>query len=293
VKSLATADTSSALYVALRTDISPMTAAVITKIDRPDGNQTHLRGNVQELPNDNIFVCWSENGYISEFTPSGELALEARFASDRFVVYRAHKFNSFTGLPLYPPALKAYAFGTTAETITTVFYVSWNGATEVAEWRFYGNGIEESNFHLLGRAKKERFETTYMSAGYQTLVYVEGFDAKGDSLGRSEVIETAVPPGWDFAGCSDGPCLIPDVATPLIGYTPDDEEYAEQSHNNGSISISKESDNVQSVRNAVLILLVCGGLVVMSLLFVLRQRRRSRQSAVYMKYEQVPSDEVL
>ena len=109
-----------------------MIAAVITKIDRPDGNQTYFLGNVQELPNDNIFVCWSENGYMSEFTPSGELALEAKFVSHRFAVYRAYKFE-FTGLPLDPPALKAHAFGTTADTITTVFYVSWNGATEVAD----------------------------------------------------------------------------------------------------------------------------------------------------------------
>jgi len=290
ISSLATANTSSALYVALRTDISPMTATVITKIDRPDGRLTHLRGNVQQLPNDNIFVCWSENGYISEFTPSGELALEAKFMSKRLVVYRAYKFN-FTGLPLDPPALKAYAFGTTAETITTVFYVSWNGATEVVEWRFYGNGIEESEFQLVGRAKKTGFETTYMSAGYQTIVYAEGFDAKGNSLGRSVAAETIVPGGWEFAGCKAGPCRIPDVATPLIGYIPN-EDHAEHGYQSDSMSISTYRDEANAVRNAVLgILLVCGVLGVISLLVALWRRRRARQASLYKKYEQVRSEE--
>jgi hypothetical protein len=280
---------SSALYVALRTDISPMTAAVVTKIDRPDGNQTYYRGNVQELPNNNIFVCWSENGYISEFTPSGKLALEAKFLSQRSSVYRAYKFE-FTGLPLDPPAVKSYAFGTTADTITTVFYVSWNGATEVVEWRFYGNGVEESEFLLIGQARKAGFETMYMAAGYQILVYVEGVDIEGNSIGRSVVVDTIVPSGWEFAGCKAGPCQIPDVGTPLIGYPLNEEELSQYYHQSANTLISKDC---QQAGNAVLgIFLVCGVLGVTALLVVVCQRRRARQAALYHKYDQVQSDKV-
>ncbi|RFU33836.1 hypothetical protein B7463_g2515, partial [Scytalidium lignicola] len=245
---------------------------------------TDLRGSVQELPNSNIFVCWSDNGYISEFTSSGELALEAKFMSERFVVYRAYKFN-FTGLPLYPPAVKAYAFGTTTETITTVFYVSWNGATEVTEWQFHGNGIGEPEFHLIGSTKKEGFETMYMSAGYQKYVYVEALDVQGISLGRSEVVETIVPSGLEFAGCSEGLCQIPEVKTPLLGYTTNKENQGDQ---DGSVSTSKESGSVYSLRN---IILAFGGLVIVSLFFALRWWLRSRNFMANTKYEQVQSDE--
>jgi hypothetical protein len=59
MKSLKTANTSSVLYIALKTDTSPMTARVIREIHRPDGKQTALRGNAQQLPNGNVFTCWN------------------------------------------------------------------------------------------------------------------------------------------------------------------------------------------------------------------------------------------
>jgi hypothetical protein len=281
-----TANVSSALYVALQTDIYPMTAKVITKIDRPDGHQTLLRGNVQELPNDNIFVCWSENGHISEFTSSGELALDAKFVSDRFSVYRAYKFD-FTGLPLDPPAIKAYAFGITADTITTVFYVSWNGATEVADWQFYGNGIEGSKFLPVGRAKKAGFETMHMAGGYQRLVYVEGLDVEGNSLGRSMVAETIVPRVWDFAGCEE----VPDVGAPLTEHAHDEEEHSRCITQAGITSISNYRDEIHMAHNAMLrTLAVCGVLSVV-LLAMLYQRWRERQATCCSEYEEVRSDE--
>ena len=268
-----------------------MTAAVITKIDRPDGHQTFLRGNVEELPNNNVFICWSENGYISEFTPSGELALEAKFVSDRLSVYRAYKFE-FTGRPLYPPTVKAYAFGTAADSITTVLYVSWNGATEVADWKFYGSRIEESEFLLVGVAKKAGFETTYMVAGYQTLVYAEGFDIKGNSLGRSIVAETIVPSGWEFASCKAGLCRIPDVGILLTKYAPDKKEYSKYANQAGSTSISTGRDDIHVARNAMLkILAVCGILSITSLA-MRRKWWRARQPILCNKDEKIWSGEV-
>ncbi|KAH8805158.1 ASST-domain-containing protein [Xylogone sp. PMI_703] len=287
-KDTATANVSSILYVALRTDISPMTATVIAKIERPDGKLTQLRGSVQELPNKNIFVCWSDYGYINEFTPSGELVLEARFMTGRFAAYRSRKFN-FTGSPLYPPALKAYAFGTTNDTVTNTFYVSWNGATEVAEWRFYGTGIGEPDFHLVGSAKKKGFETSYMSAGYQKHVYAEALDAKGNSLGRSEVFETIVPSGWEYSSCSQGLCQIPEVSTPLLGYTPEQKEQVGQDDNT---SISNERCDDYSTGNIMLIVLaVCEGLVIIFLTFAFWWWRRSQLSTTHTKYEKVMSKE--
>ena len=269
-----------------------MHAAIITKIDRPDGHQTFFRGNVQELPNDNIFICWSENGHISEFTPSGDLALEAKFISNRLSIYRAYKFE-FTGLPFDPPVMKAYAFGTTADTITIVFYVSWNGATEVAYWQFYGNGIEGSEFLLVGSAKKTGFETIYMAAGYQTLVYAEGFDIEGNSLGRSMVAETIVPSGWDLAGCKTGLCQIPDVGAPLTRYIPDEEEHSGNANQAGSTSISKYGDEIHVARNALLRTLAVGGVLgLISLIVMLHQWWRARRAMLCNEYEETRMDEV-
>lgn len=191
------ADTSSALFVALETSTSPMTARVINHYDRPDKNLTHLRGNVQLLPNSNVFVGWSTNGYISESTPTGECVLEARFASMRFANYRAYKFN-FTSSPSEPPTLKAFAFGAPPGTISTIFYVSWNGATEVASWNFYGSKDPAAGLILVGRVPKSGFETMFTFAGYIPNVFAEAVDADGRVLGTSGLEWTIAPPGSDF-----------------------------------------------------------------------------------------------
>lgn len=185
-----TSEWTSAMLVAL--DMPTMRATLLRQWDRPDHGLSIARGNVQMLPNSNVFVSWSDNGYISEFTDDGRLVLEARFASHRFGTYRTYKFN-FTGSPITPPDLVSYAYGTSANWATTVHYVSWNGATEVRSWKFYGSASNSSSFSLLGTTQKSGFETTFMSDGYIAYIYVEGIAADGKILGRSIVRETIIP----------------------------------------------------------------------------------------------------
>jgi hypothetical protein len=122
--------------------------------------------------------------------------MEARFQSERFVTYRAYKFD-FTSAPSEPPVLKAYAYGTGPDKSISVFYVSWNGATEVAAWNFYASGIgKDSPSRLLGTTVRTGFETTYQSYSYSDAVYAEAVSADGTVLGRTAV-ETAIKPsGW-------------------------------------------------------------------------------------------------
>lgn len=125
----ATSSHSSSYLVALETAIDPMVARVVRRWNRPDGNLTRARGNVQLLPSGNLFTAWSGNAYITEHTFDGDLLLEARFTSTRFITYRSYKHN-FTAHPSEPPTLKAQSYGVSPETTTTVRYVSWNGATK-------------------------------------------------------------------------------------------------------------------------------------------------------------------
>ena len=191
------AEQSSALIVELDTKL--MTATAISELGRPDQDLTELRGNVQILDSGNVFVGWSSNSYISEFTPEGELAFEARFLSDRFATYRSYKFN-FTGLPAEPPVLVAYAYGTTSsvEVASTVSYVSWNGATEVVSWNFYAkaNGSSSEEFTFIGRTSRTGFETMFTVDGYMRYVRAEGIAGDGRSLGNSSVEKTILPSNW-------------------------------------------------------------------------------------------------
>ena len=188
----ATANTSAAMEVAL--DLTTMKAHVLSQWDRPDGGLTKLRGNAQRLPNGNMFVCWSENSYMSEHTPEGELIMEAQMASHRLVSYRAYKMD-FNAQPSEPIALKEFVFGIDEASSTTVMYVSWNGATEVAQWRLYSK-LGDQLKHI-GIADRTGFETMFMAVGAHHQVLAEAVDAEGSSLGMSEVSTAELPSSWN------------------------------------------------------------------------------------------------
>jgi hypothetical protein len=187
-----TSNVSSGLLVALDTSASPMVAKVLRRWTRPDEGVSDLRGNFQLLPNRNWFAGWSENSYISEHSWDGEVLMEAQFASKRFVTYRAWKHN-FTGNPLEPPVLKTYVFGVSPETSTTVGYVSWNGATEVAAWEVYRNS---SSAAPLERFSKNGFETMFQLPGFEDGLFVRAVSAGGDVLGQSDVVLAIPPRSW-------------------------------------------------------------------------------------------------
>ena len=203
-----TAAYSSALVVALDTSPSAMVATVLKQWDRPDQGLTYIRGNVQILPNDNAFVCWSKDAYLSEFTPDGQCILEAKLTARGFASYRAYKSN-FTGLPDSKPALKAFGFGTSCDSITTVAYVSWNGATEVVSWNIYSSTEPSRRFLLIGNASRAGFETIYVSAGYRPWIFAEAVDIDGRSLGNSSVEKAVIPSPWGSADCEVGPSSKP------------------------------------------------------------------------------------
>jgi hypothetical protein len=183
------------LILSLCIACDPMIAKVVAQYDRPDKGLSRLRGNMQLLPNGNVFIGWGKGGYHSEFTKDGKLVMEAAFLSERLSSYRAYKFD-FIGKPTKPPALKAFSYGEIPSHCVVVCYVSWNGATEVVLWRFYGRTGRDATEVTLGTAPKDGFETMFMADKYFPFVTAEAFDNKGQSLGRSNLEETSIPLHW-------------------------------------------------------------------------------------------------
>lgn len=193
-----TADLSSAQLI--RLDHTTMKASLIQKWDRPDGQLSHLRGNMQILPDTNIFVGWSANdGYVSEHSADGDVLMEARFLSDRLSTYRAYKFFGFRGRPQHPPTVKAIVHSTSASECVTLVYVSWNGATDVAYWNFYTSKHNEpEGFVYSGRKNKTGFETVYSYGGASRCIVAEAVAIDGTPI-RNSSIEAPI---WQDAGCS-------------------------------------------------------------------------------------------
>ena len=188
-----TSSYSSALIVELDHSANPPTASVYKRIVRPDGGLTKSRGNFQTLPNGNSFVCWSGNSYLSEHDADGQVVMEARFLGGRLTTYRAYK-GGFVGAPAEDPAIKAFTYGVTSAKSTTVIYVSWNGATEVATWRFHA--VKNGKNVVIGEKSRTGFETMFQAEGYYPNVHAEGIAADGSSLGASDSVTVARPDDW-------------------------------------------------------------------------------------------------
>ncbi|KAK2809696.1 hypothetical protein FQN50_003541 [Emmonsiellopsis sp. PD_5] len=195
--------TSSALFVQL--DLTTMTATLLARYPRPDHSLTRMRGNVQTLQNKNIFIGWSEGGYHTEHSPKGTLIMEARFAipsssnHSRYNSYRSYK-HPFIGRPSTPPAAVASLHGSPASGFMTLIHASWNGATEVASWRFYARHNETAPPVVVGNATKVDFETEFAARGYLDWLSVEAVDRRNKTLGMSGVFRPRLPEAWGVEG---------------------------------------------------------------------------------------------
>lgn len=201
---------SSAKMVALHLDTEPKTAKVcnvpvasllIHSLNysqllqvwyRPDGQVTPARGSASVLPNGNMLIGWSTEGYMSEHTATGDLVLEARFSAANYATYRALKFN-LTSNPIESPVIESFVtqvHGGTGARSTTAMYASWNGATEVASWKFYGSHSANSGFLLLDQVNKTGFETSLVYDGAWTYTYAEAISLTGAVLRRTATKST-------------------------------------------------------------------------------------------------------
>lgn len=193
-------DVSSALIVEIEAGTEPKTAHVLHRYERPDKDLTRLRGNSQVLPNKNMFVCWSKGGYISEFSEDGRHLMSAQFTSPRYSNYRAYKFE-FTGRPNTPPDVVANVYGSDEANLVTTVHVSWNGATDVAEWQFYARASDFDEPVAIGKIERQDFETMFVAKGFMDWISVEALDANGTVLGTSELHRPEIP-DWSSTGYS-------------------------------------------------------------------------------------------
>jgi hypothetical protein len=170
-------------------DTQNMTASLLNSYQAPDGTiLSDSQGNMQFLPNGNAFIGWGSNPAVSEFLPDGTPIYFASFSTGKAMHYRAYKFN-FTSNPTSSPSIYSYAQNSTAP---TTLYVSWNGATEVGSWQFYG-GSSAQNLSFLGSANKTGFETVTTYPSFNQVVIAEAVGKNGTALRNSTVISTYTP----------------------------------------------------------------------------------------------------
>jgi hypothetical protein len=136
------------------------------------------QGNVQVLPNGNVFVGWGGAPYVSEFTEAGELVFDARLGAN-YISYRAFRMP-WTGVgPGSPAVAVERASGHTS------VYVSWNGDTSVASWTALA-GTSANNLAPVATVARTGFETAISIASKFTYVQIQARDASGTVLATTK-----------------------------------------------------------------------------------------------------------
>lgn len=163
------------------------------------------QGNTQLLSNGNVFHSFGDWPRFTEHTLDGNCIWEGRIgpAQGTNMVYRAYS-SPWKATPKHSkPALWTYS--KTSDS-AVVFYVSWNGATEVAKWNFYGANDVNDYFGLIGTTDKRGFETVFTSQTHFTYSFVEAISVTGESLRNSSMVMTFLPSPQLAASCNDMNC---------------------------------------------------------------------------------------
>jgi hypothetical protein len=168
----------------LELDMEKMTATLMRKYAHPDKRHAATMGNMQVLPNGNVFIGWGNQPNFSEFSGDGELLFEAHFPP-KVDSYRAFRFP-WSGQPRDVPAIVVEPGADDEVTV----YASWNGATEVAAWQLLA-GPSPDRLRPIGSAPRAGFETTITVRTTQPYLGVQASDGSGRLLGTSKPVITA------------------------------------------------------------------------------------------------------
>ena len=168
--------------IVLELDEEEMRATLVREYTHPEKQFAHAAGNMQVLPNGNVFIGWGRALVFSEFSKAGDLLFSASFPPSFSLVdgtYRAFRFP-WSGQPSGDPAL-AVERGRGDE---VKLYASWNGATEVATWEVLA-GPRPGQLEPLGSVPRDGFETALLARTAEPYVAVRAKHSTGRVLGVS------------------------------------------------------------------------------------------------------------
>ncbi|KGO44336.1 hypothetical protein PEXP_000270 [Penicillium expansum] len=170
-------------------DTEEQQAKLLQSFHHPHDIMAVSQGNIQVLDTGNVLVGWGHSAAFTEFSPNGDVVCDVHFGASAFftfgrvVSYRVFKFN-WVGNPLTIPD--------TAITPESVF-VSWNGATEVAEWRveaWDGEDLRNMTFTAVDQVPREGFETEIpLTSTVDSFFRLRAMTSNGESLGVTELLQ--------------------------------------------------------------------------------------------------------
>jgi hypothetical protein len=167
----------------IRLDMQSMKATLTRRFYHPAGHQAATsQGNTSILPNGDAFIGWGISPWFSEYAADGRLLFGAHFTSVWHHSYRAFK-GAWSARPPGVPAV----YARTGAGGQIAVYVSWNGATDVAQWRMLGGADKDTLAPLVTQPWAD-FETKLTAHATPALVQVQALDAAGNVAGTSAAV---------------------------------------------------------------------------------------------------------
>jgi Arylsulfotransferase (ASST) len=169
--------------IVLDVDEKKMKVSLLREYTHPNTQYADASGNVQLLPNSNVFVGWGRALHFSEFSHDGKLLFDGKLPTGNRS-YRYFRFE-WSGYPTNRPACVVER---TSESEVRL-YVSWNGATEVASWEVLV-GAHPGHLESVGSAPRDGFETAMVAQTSDPYIAVRAKGYSGSVLGTTEPIDT-------------------------------------------------------------------------------------------------------
>jgi Arylsulfotransferase (ASST) len=168
--------------IVVELDEEAMRATLVREYTHPEAPLATSQGNMQVLPNGNVFVGWGTEPFTSEYSKEGKLLFDLQFAGET-QSYRAFR-QVWSGRPAENPAVAAER----GEGDKVIIYASWNGSTETTTWRVLA-GPDPEDLEPVGSVQWEGFETAMAIRNDDPYVAVQAEDDSGHVLGTSEAIK--------------------------------------------------------------------------------------------------------
>ncbi len=166
----------------LSLDPNTRTATVVAQYEHPSALSSGSQGNVQTLPNGNIFVGWGAVPYFSEFSAGGQLLFDAHMHGS-YQSYRGYR-SPWTGSPGGLPSIAARSSSSSSP---VTVYASWNGDTRTATWQVIA-GASRKALAPVASAPRTGFETAITTPGPERYVAVQALDSAGSVIGTSHAM---------------------------------------------------------------------------------------------------------
>ncbi len=167
--------------IVLSLNLAQMTATLVSSFAHPTPLVAPSQGDFQPLADGTWQVGWGQEPWFSEFSASGQLLFDAHLPA-AYQSYTVLKFP-WSGHPASRPQLAAHRHGR----LGVIAYASFNGATEVTQWRLL-SGPSASSLTPASTVARAGFETTIALPNRPAYLDAQALGAQGQVLGTSAII---------------------------------------------------------------------------------------------------------